>query len=155
MNELAIISAKYLFAVPVLILGIYFLFQPRRSQKKMLIFALPALALAYLLGMIANHAYVDPRPFVEGNFIPLIPHAPDNGFPSDHALIVSAIASIGTVWNKKLGIVLWILAAIVAWGRVYTGVHHPIDVIASAAIAILSTAIVYFSLRRGLHTDVR
>lgn len=110
-------------------------------------FALPSLLLAYLLALFVCHFYFDPRPFVVNNFTPLIPHAPDNGFPSDHALLVASIAIIGTYINRKLGIVLWILAVLVGIGRVYVGVHHAIDVVGSFLIAILATSVVYFTYR--------
>ncbi len=86
--------------------------------------------------------YFDPRPFVAGHFTPLLYHIPDNGFPSDHLLLVSVIAMIGTYWNKKLGAVLWILAVIIAIARVYVGVHHVIDVVGSMVIAIAVTMMV-------------
>ncbi|MDE2037795.1 MAG: phosphatase PAP2 family protein [Patescibacteria group bacterium] len=136
MDGFFIFCAQYLFIVPVLILGIYFLLQPRANWKHMAIFAISAALLAYLIAVIGGLLYYDPRPFVVGNFTSLIPHAPDNGFPSDHALLVSAIAMIGTIWNKRLGLALWFIALFVMAGRVYVGVHHPIDVIGSAVIAI-------------------
>ena len=149
-----ILTAKYLFLVPVLCSGVYFLLQPRASQKKILMFAVPSLALTYLLALLASHLYYDPRPFVLGNFTPLIPHAPDNGFPSDHALLVSAIAIIGSYLNRKLGAALWVFGLLVAIARVYVGVHHPIDVTASICISILATSIVYFCITCVWHTEI-
>ncbi len=95
--------------------------------------------------------YYDPRPFVVGHFTPLIPHVPDNGFPSDHALLISAIAMIGMVWNRKLGSALWVLAVLVAAARVYVGVHHTIDVAGSCIIsitAISAVSKVYYRRKR-------
>lgn len=101
MHDLAttflIFAAKYLFVAPIVILAAYFLAQPWPAKKRMARFAMPALALTYVAGVVSNHLYVDPRPFVVGHFTPLVPHAPDNGFPSDHTLLVSALAAIGTI----------------------------------------------------------
>ncbi len=115
----------------------------------MIAFALVAALLTYAIGIIGNHIYFDPRPFVVGHFTPLIPHAPDNGFPSDHALLVSAIASIGMFWNRRLGVVLWILAIIIAIARVWVGVHHPIDVLGSMVISLVTVSAVYAGWKRG------
>ncbi len=139
MDSFFIFAAKYLFLLPVAIIGIYFLLQPRASWKRMALFAIPAALLTYLFGLLGGHLYFDPRPFVVGHFTPLVPHAPDNGFPSDHTLLVSAIAMIGTFWGRRLGAVLWAVAIIVAIARVYVGVHHPIDVIGSIVFAIIAT----------------
>ena len=149
-----ILSAKYLFIVPLLILGIYFLLLPRSAQKGALILVVPSLILIYLIAQFAGHLYYDPRPFVVGHFMPLIPHAPDNGFPSDHALLVSAAAMIGSYLNRKLGVVLWVLALIVAVARVYIGLHHPIDVIASIAISVMATSLVYLSIKYVYHEEI-
>ncbi len=147
MDLFFILSAKYLFVIPILVLGVYFLSQPRSVQKRILVFALPSLAFIYLLALLGGYIYFDTRPFVVGNFTPLIPHTPDNGFPSDHALLVSAVAAIGIYLNRKLGIVLWVLALTVAAARVYVGLHHPIDVAGSMAISILATSVIYFLIK--------
>src|SRR5665213_707981 len=139
MDSFFIFSATYLFVLSILIISGYFLQQPMHAKKRMVVFALGSLALTYVVGLLSGRLYFDPRPFVVGHFTPLIPHAPDNGFPSDHALLVSAIATVGSYWNWKLGAVLWIIASIVAVARVYVGVHHPIDVIGSIVIALVAT----------------
>ena len=143
MDLIMIFSAKYLIIVPIIILGAYFLRQQGRSKKDMIVFALLALVITYLIGLIGGYLYADPRPFVVGGFVPLIPHAADNGFPSDHALLASALAMLGLYWNRKLGALLWLLAVIVAIARVYVGVHHAIDVIGSMIIAIAGVSIGY------------
>lgn len=139
MDEFFVLSAKYLFVLPVLVLGAYFFFAKRwPAQKGMALFAVPAALLALVLGKIANRLWYDPRPFVLGHFTPLVAHAADNGFPSDHTLLVSAIAVIGTYWDRRLGAALWVIAVLVAIARVYVGVHHLIDVLASMVIALVA-----------------
>ena len=147
MNLFFILAAKYLYLVPVAILGVYFLLQERGAWKRMVFFAIPAGLFALSLGTLANHLYFDPRPFVALHFTPLVPHVPDNGFPSDHTLLVSAVAMIGTLWNRRLGMVLWILAILVAIGRVYVGLHHVLDVIASMVFAVIATLAWYATLK--------
>ena len=154
MNNFFIFSAKYLFALPVIILGWYFLRSSEHSKKNMTVFALSALAVTYLTSLVCGHFYFDPRPFVVGHFIPLIPHAPDNGFPSDHALLTSALAMVGIFWNKKLGIILWILALIISVARVYVGVHHPVDVIGSMVISIIIISLIYLIFKHVLHKEI-
>ena len=151
MTTFFIFAAKYLIVLPVLILGGYFLMKPWQEQKHMMLFAIPAALLAYVLALIAGHIYFDPRPFVVGHFTPLVPHAADNGFPSDHTLLASALAAIGMYWNKRLGLGLWIIAAVIAVARVYVGVHHTIDVVASMLIALAATVAWHAAYRHSLH----
>lgn len=147
MSAFFIFSAKYLFAVSILILGAYFFTRRWPAQKELALFAIPAGLFAYILGVIANHLFYDPRPFVVGNFTPLIQHAADNGFPSDHTLLLAALAAVGMYWNRRLGIVLWAIALLVGVSRVYVGLHHPIDIAGSVIIAIAAVSAWHAALR--------
>lgn len=133
--------------MPVAILAVYFFTRPRSEQKRMALFAVPAGLLAYALGLLVSHFYFDPRPFVVGHFTPLIPHAPDNGFPSDHTLLVATFAVVGMFWNRRLGFALSGIAILVAVARVYVGLHHPIDALGSIAFALIATSAWYFVLK--------
>src|SRR5713226_3806557 len=94
LDTLSIFAANYLWYVTIVIAVVYFLFQSRQEQKRMLIFAAVVLPLVYILSIIGGALYNDPRPFVVAHFIPLIPHKPNNGFPSDHVLWSAATAAI-------------------------------------------------------------
>ncbi len=146
-KALAIFGAKYLLVIIVGIALIYFLRQPRPTQRKMLTLAAVACPLILLIARLIAIFYYDPRPFVVGHFAPLIPHDPDNGFPSDHALLGAAISSWAFPFSKKLSAAAWILTLLVGFSRVYVGVHHPIDIAGSIIISILTTSAVY----RGLN----
>ncbi len=148
MSTFFILVARYFFILPILVLGVYFFLQPRKEWMRLALFAIPAGVLTYLLGLLGNHLYFDPRPFVVGHFQPLIAHAPDNGFPSDHTLLASAFAAVGMFWSVWLGIVLWALAILIAVARVYVGVHHSIDVIGSMVFALLATMLWWALFRR-------
>lgn len=146
MDTFFIFGAKYLIVLPVLIAAWFFYRFP--EKRKLAIFGLVSLALTYIAAKIGSHFYYDPRPFVEQNFTPLIPHAPDNGFPSDHMLLASALPAIIIYYSRKYAIVLWTLAIIIGISRIYVGVHHRIDVIGSVVIAVVATGIVHFVLRK-------
>ena len=63
-------------------------------------------------------------------------------FPSGHASVFFAIATAIFCFNKKWGIVSFIIAILVGVARIYVGVHWPIDVVAGALIGILSGIVV-------------
>ena len=134
MDIFIIFVAKYLLFVSTAIALVYFLKQPRQKQKEILVFAAILLPLSYIVAKILSHFYFDPRPFVLGYFVPLIPHAADNGFPSDHTLLGAAIAFAVFQFNKKLGILLLFLAILVGAARVLAGVHHFTDIAGSIII---------------------
>ena len=143
MDLLIIFGAKYLYILSLLILAIYFYLLPVELRKKAAIFVMITFAITYALGIGARALYDNPRPFVVGGYEPLIAHEADNGFPSDHMLLLSAVASVMLVYNKRVSVVLWIIALLVGVSRVVAGIHHPVDIIASIVIALVSSLLVY------------
>lgn len=143
MDAVFVFGAEYLFLSVPLIAGIYFFKQSWDSKKKMIIFGTISVSIICIIAFTASYLYNDPRPFVVGHFTPLVAHAPDNGFPSDHVLLVSAIATIVYYFNRKVSFALLVITILVAISRVYVGVHHPIDVIASIIFSFVGTFIAH------------
>ncbi len=143
MDNLIIFSAEYLFLLSCAVFAVFFFKLENQKRKKFLLMSLGIFALSFVLSLGARELYDNPRPFVVGNFEPLIEHAPDNGFPSDHSLLVGAIAAALMLWSKRLGLWMWLAAFSVGLSRVYAGIHHLEDVLASFAIALISAGAVY------------
>jgi undecaprenyl-diphosphatase len=149
MDTFFILGAKYLFLVSAVIAIVYFWKYEKRAWKRTILFTGVALILTYILGHITGHFFYNARPFVADNFTPLIPHAPDNGFPSDHTLLAAGIAAVFLYLDRKAAIYLWIIAIIVGISRVYVGVHHPLDIIGSICFALIGTFIAHIALRKS------
>ncbi|MDZ4221515.1 MAG: phosphatase PAP2 family protein [Patescibacteria group bacterium] len=113
----------------------FFTVQEQSIKKRMVLFGAMVLPIAYIIAVAVRSFFYSPRPFVESGIAPLIPHAPDNGFPSDHTLLGAAIATALYPFSKKLSAFLWVVTALVGASRVLAGVHHGIDVLASMLIA--------------------
>lgn len=142
-----VFGAKYAIALSFMLASVYFFKAPRDIQKHIIIFTAIALPLIYLTALLAGHLYYNPRPFVAENFTPLIPHAADNGFPSDHMLLASAVAAICSFYSRRIGAILWGLALYIGISRVYVGVHHPVDIIGSAVIAVVVSLLVFRGMK--------
>ena len=141
------LTAKYLIFLCGAVTAVLWLTLPNTAKLKFALEFAGASLLSILLSQTIAHFYFDARPFIVQHKTPLIPHVPDNGFPSDHALLSGALAALVTPFNLPLGIVLWLLALLIGAGRVLALVHHPIDIFGSFAIAVFS-AFVVWHLRR-------
>ncbi len=151
MDAFFVFGAKYLFIFSILIGVGYFLKVPTLLKIRVFIFGLSSLVLTFILGKVASYLFYNPRPFISEQITPLIQHIADNGFPSDHTLLVSSIAAIVTFHNKEIGFFLWFIAIIVGISRVYVGVHHVEDIMGSMFIALFATTIVYMVQKRRLN----
>ncbi len=136
----AVFIAQYLYFLVLLIAAIFFIVQPLAIKKSMVICGAIVAPLSYAISRISSLLYYDPRPFVVGHFTPLIAHATDNGFPSDHVLLTGAVAMIVWFYNKKWSGGLWVLALLIGWARVYVGVHHVTDIAGSITIVLIAGA---------------
>ena len=150
MDALMIFAAKYLVYILVVASIVFVFIQKKEIRKRMIVFAIISLPITYLVAKIAGKIFYDPRPFVTSHITPLIPHAPTNGFPSDHALISFAVAWIIFLHNKKLGTVFLIAAVLIGVARIYVRVHSPIDIIGSFAISLVVAFFTEYGLRTFL-----
>ena len=154
MDFIIIFCAKYLIWIALALAGYFFLSASPEGKRRLVVLGLVALPLAYVVALAAGKVFYDPRPFVSGGFEPLIPHAADNGFPSDHALLLSAIASVFLFADRKKSVSLWALALVVGAARVLAGVHHPLDIAGSILISLVAAyvadkALALWAKKRG------
>lgn len=148
MDTLIIVGAKYLVFIVGFIAIAATLFSEKTIRNNILKLAILSFPIAFLLAFIGGHFFFDTRPFVVENTPPLIPHAADNGFPSDHTLYAMVTATIIFVYNRRIGISLTILTILIGVSRVMARVHHPVDIIGSIAIAIVATYVGWLIVRR-------
>lgn len=138
MNNIIIFLAKYLFLASLIIGGIFFF--KLQSSKKIKFFIICIISGLFSLAIlkISSIFIIDPRPFVVNHVMPLIPHTPDNGFPSDHTLLTMWLAFIVFLYNKRTGFILILISLLVGVSRVMALIHHPIDILGGIIIAVTS-----------------
>lgn len=100
--------------------------------------------LAIAVSAVIGHLWYRPRPFVAGHFTPLIHHAADASFPSDHLAALGALLICVALISRRLGLVLALIAAAVAFARVYVGVHYVTDVAGGLAVGIVCGLIAWW-----------
>lgn len=111
--------------------------------------------LALCIGFVATNlllknivARARPYTLLQGLEI-LISEPSDYSFPSGHTCssFAAALAML-KVSDKKLGIAACILAVLIAFSRMYIGVHYPSDVLAGALIGAFSAFVSVWIINR-------
>lgn len=151
-----------------LLIGLLLFFIFSKNKKKEIQMALislfSALISRFFFTEIIRLFYSRPRPFEVLDIVPLIFHKAGGSFPSGHAAFFFALAasiyfyphtkdSGARAYHKKLGVLFFIGAIIVGLARISAGIHWPTDVLAGAAIGIISVVLIYRTIRRYLIND--
>lgn len=136
-TDLTIFAAQYLVILDAVLaaaaLAPLLWRQPRNDTLRWAIATVTALLVAGVLAQIGAALVSDPRPFTQDHVQPLIRHAADNGFPSDHALLAAAIVAAVILARPLWSIPFAVMAYLVDWARVGAGIHHVADVVGSSA----------------------
>lgn len=120
-----------------------FLFFKKTRQCGILM--LISMAVCYLMGnMLLKNLIRRPRPCQMDISVPLlIPMPGEYSFPSGHTLHGFTAATTIFLHNKKAGIAALLLAAVIAFSRMYLFVHFPTDILGGMILGVLVAVMVY------------
>ena len=138
--------AQWLIVVPALLVLAAIVM--RRVWKSDLLEAVIAGIATIVVVKIAGSLYVERRPFLVEHVQPLVPHAPDNAFPSDH--LAACGLAFAYLWprSKPLAIATLACAGAIAYARVVAHLHWPLDVTAGFVLGAAATLVMGAFMRR-------
>jgi undecaprenyl-diphosphatase len=134
--------------VAVLVLAAFW---PHRQR----VLSRAAVVVGIVAGLVARYGvktaimlvYPRPRPFVVlPNLRPLIAVSPNGylqSFPSGHTIFFFALATVLFCFNKRIGLLTFLVALLIGIARVYAGVHWPTDILDSAVLGVLTGWLTY------------
>ncbi|CAN7233999.1 undecaprenyl-diphosphatase [Paenibacillus sp. LjRoot153] len=131
--------AEYVFYLGVVV----YWFTRQSIKRQMVVESLLSASFALGVSGLIGHYFYRDRPFVTHSVLQLISHPANTSFPSDHAIGAFVIATSIWLFRRKEGTMWLLLAACIAFSRVWTGVHYPLDVLAGAGIGITAAAAVH------------
>lgn len=153
LDRLMVFSTSYLaYFISILILAYYAVWVPFRSsdirerlKKATIGFEMVvSVFLVWFIITILKNVVGKPRPFeVIENINVLLDKTGGDSFPSGHAGLTFAVATMVFFYNKKLGIVLGFFAVMIATSRIYVGVHYPVDVFVGGMLGFIVSALVH------------
>ncbi|OCL24038.1 hypothetical protein A9G07_04150 [Gilliamella sp. wkB72] len=140
----AIFCANYLIFVPIVILGICFLFKP--VYRQLIIKIALGLAVALFVTFVIRHLFYSPRPFVLNIGTNYLNHDKTSSLPSQHAVFIWSICfSLYLNYKKQFKALTYlctIVALLVCWSRIYLGVHWPLDILVGMLLSFISVYLV-------------
>lgn len=139
-----IYGAKYLYIMVLAIAGLSFLQMKRKKQKELFVLAVVSFPIVLLVSKIGAYLYFNPRPFVVEHFTPLLAHDPDNGFPSDHTLLLSSVTMLFAIYQRKISYLLFTLTIVVGFSRIYVGIHHAVDIVGSIFMSVTTVTLSHY-----------
>ena len=138
-----------------IVLGLVLLIfaKTRRTGIQVLMSMLLAYIVANLIikNLVGRVRPYDAYPFIEA----LVTKPHDSSFPSGHAVNVFAAATAIFLNHKKTGIIALIIAALVAFSRLYNQVHYPTDVLVGIVIGVGFAILVHYLLYPACEKGVK
>lgn len=145
LQNTVIFLAQYVPYILVIIFILYALFHLYKNSRGsfLIISAISSVVFLRLLVVPLIHVFIQiPRPATDPEeYITPLVKASGFSFPSNHAMIFFALATILFLKNKKLGLIFYIFAGFVGVARIFAAVHYPFDIIAGA---LIGTIVAYF-----------
>ena len=126
-------------------LAVAFVMMCTRKYRKCGILMVISLIAGVLIGnLFLKNIIARPRPcWINEDFPMLIGVPGDYSFPSGHTCASFACTLVlYRILPKKYGVPAVLLAALIAFSRLYVGVHYPTDVLGGLAVGIFSSCLV-------------
>ncbi|HLC94717.1 MAG TPA: phosphatase PAP2 family protein [Patescibacteria group bacterium] len=140
----AVFSVKGMSVILWLVIGGYFLIVERKRNKNFLFCFIAALIVSFLLYTGLKAAIKRPRPLINYNQLgPVSASYPrDYAFPSGHATIAFAAATVLSFFDRKRTWFFYTVAVLVATSRVYLGYHYVLDTVAGFLLGTIISQLI-------------
>ncbi len=112
----------------------------------------------FISSVVIKHLVERPRPFLLYPDLLPLGHLPsDTSFPSGHTTAAFAFAfAASCLFPKRQPVIFFfVLAALMAYSRIYVGAHNPSDVLAGILIGFIASRFVLYLSKTRLAEQVR
>lgn len=148
-DALAVFFADYL--VYFLVAGatlIYFLVKKKERLRYIFVVGSSIVLSRLVITELIRLAWHRSRPFITHQVNLLIEHSVSASFPSGHIAFLFALATAVYFFNKKFGIIFFIVGILIGLARVFVGIHYPLDIFGGIIVGILSAIFIKFLFKK-------
>jgi undecaprenyl-diphosphatase len=148
LDRLGVFFAAYSGYALLAVLVLVFIFKSGKLSRFMVLVALISAGISRgIITTIIRFFYHHPRPFDVLSVKQLISEN-DYSFPSGHAAFYFALSMGVYLYNKKLGIVFFVVSVLMGVARIFVGVHWPADILGGVLVGMVSAIAVNLIFRR-------
>jgi len=147
MDSIVVFVAKYALFFNLAIAVYVWLRLPRQQKWEFVAWAVIGGVVALALIKLGGALFYDTRPFVTDHMAPLIAHAPDNGFPSDHTAASMFAAVLVLYYSRRWGVAAVVISLLIGASRIDAHLHRPIDILGAIVIAVVAALITFPAAR--------
>lgn len=127
----------YFNKLPYVVYPLLILFFIKKDRNLASLLAV-SLIISMIIVPVIKHAIGRDRPFeVLDSRVFVRTTGTEKSFPSNHAFQAFMVATLVFSSYRRLGILLFLMGAVLSFGRMYLGVHYLTDVIGGALMGIL------------------
>ena len=153
LDEAGIFLATYVGLLLVAYLGYLFYFPPKnwrtrltdggkKEMRRMVwVSAISAIVARGVVVELIRFFYHRPRPISVDAVHHLVMNT-EWSFPSGHASFFFALSTGVYLYNKKLGIIFYLVSLLMGIARIFIGVHWPSDILGGILLGIVTALIV-------------
>ena len=135
-NNLIIFLNTYSVVIFFTVIPLYiWRYEKKLEEAKHVVFAG---ILAFVMGLLFKEFLNMPRPFESDGFAAMAGQAISGSLPSIHTAVSFAMATTVSLHQRKTGIFLFLVAAIIGMARVAANVHYPVDIIVGAILGVIT-----------------
>ncbi len=142
MDSVVSTVAQYALYVVAVVALVVWLFVDRSRKVGLAVEVLLAAALVAVLVKVGSAVHTDPRPFaVDPSVKPLFAHSADNGFPSDHTALATAVSLVVATYGRAIGVLLVVVSLAIGVARIEAHVHHVQDIVGGIVIGAVAAGV--------------
>ncbi|EPY5350788.1 TPA: phosphatase PAP2 family protein [Klebsiella variicola] len=129
-----------IYAIPFIIIFLWF--AGKEKGKILALRSMLTMVIGVVLSLIIGTLWPHQRPFMVPLGYVWFSHTADYSFPSDHMTIFVCFAlALISAKAVRTGLVVLGISILVAWSRIYLGVHFPLDMIGGVITGMVSNAL--------------
>ena len=137
LNTAMFIATDAIYVIPLMLAAMWV--WGDEKKRRLALFACVVAFVSLGVNQIIGLAWQHPRPFVVGLSRAWLAHVADSSFPSDHITVFAGVGITLLVGGETtLGVLTLVLGLLVAWSRIYVGLHFPLDMVGAVVVACLT-----------------